>query len=482
MAINFPTSIDTLTNPTASDPVTAPSHAGQHSDVNDAVEALEAKVGADSSAVNTSHDFKLGGVATGDKAVSLTGTETLTNKTLTAPVLKTNVTVGETGVTTGSILMKGLTSGTVTVKTADAAGTYTLTLPTDDGTASQFLQTNGSGVLTWAAPAGGGDALVANPLSQFAATTSLQLLGVMSDETGTGALVFATSPTLVTPVLGTPASGTLTNCTGLPLAGVVDSTTEALGVGSLEVGHASDTTITRTGAGAIAVEGVAVLLSGGALGTPSSGTLTNATGLPVAGIAASTVTALGVGSIELGHASDTTIARVSAGVASIEGVNILTTAGGTLTGNITLGENTSIALDPAGSADGKYTGITVTGTAGEALAFGDVIVLDVTAGKWFKGSVSAAAAADGDLRGGTGMCVLAAAGDASATTVLLMGTCRADANFPALTIGSVVYATTAGDITVTRPSTTDHIIKVLGYALTADEIMFCPSMDYITNT
>ena len=151
-------------------------------------------------------------------------------------------------------------------------------------------------------------------------------------------------------------------------------------------------------------------------------------------------------------------------------------------GTISLSENASITLDPAGSADGKYSGITVTGTAGEALAFGDVIVLDVTAGKWFKGSVSAAVAADGDLRGGTGMCVLAAAGDASATTILLQGICRADANFPALTIGSVVYATTAGDITVTQPSTVDHIIKVLGYALTADEIYFNPSMDYITHT
>jgi hypothetical protein len=150
-------------------------------------------------------------------------------------------------------------------------------------------------------------------------------------------------------------------------------------------------------------------------------------------------------------------------------------------GTITLAENTSIALDPAGSADGKYTGLTITGVAGEALVFGDVIVLDVTAGKWFKGSVSAAAGADGDLRGGTGMCVLAAAGDASATNILLNGTCRADANFPALTIGSVVYATTSGDITVTRPSTTDHVIKVLGFALTADEILFNPSMDYITN-
>ncbi len=67
----------------------------------------------------------------------------------------------------------------------------------------------------------------------------------------------------------------------------------------------------------------AKVASGGALGTPSSGTLTNATGLPVAGIAASTSTALGVGSLELGHASDTTLARVSAGLMSVEGATLL---------------------------------------------------------------------------------------------------------------------------------------------------------------
>ena len=60
------------------------------------------------------------------------------------------------------------------------------------------------------------------------------------------------------------------------------------------------------------------------IGTPSAGILTNATGLPVAGITASTITALGVGSLELGHATDTTLARVSAGVVSIEGVNVVT--------------------------------------------------------------------------------------------------------------------------------------------------------------
>lgn len=56
-----------------------------------------------------------------------------------------------------------------------------------------------------------------SPLSQFSATTSAQLLGVISDETGTGLLVFATSPVLTTPNLGTPSAAVLTNATGLPL-------------------------------------------------------------------------------------------------------------------------------------------------------------------------------------------------------------------------------------------------------------------------
>jgi len=69
-------------------------------------------------------------------------------------------------------------------------------------------------------------------LAQFGSTTSAQLLGVISDETGTGSLVFATSPTLVTPLLGTPASGTLTNCTGLPFdAGVSNKPTTLSGYG-----------------------------------------------------------------------------------------------------------------------------------------------------------------------------------------------------------------------------------------------------------
>lgn len=59
MATNFPTSLDSLTNPQPTDELTNPSHADQHANANDAIEALEAKVGVNGSSVATSLDFKV---------------------------------------------------------------------------------------------------------------------------------------------------------------------------------------------------------------------------------------------------------------------------------------------------------------------------------------------------------------------------------------------------------------------------------------
>jgi hypothetical protein len=84
-----------------------------------------------------------------------------------------------------------------------------------------YISTGTSSSADWKLVNGSGFGLVANPLSQFAATTSAQLAGVLTDETGTGAAVFANSPALTTPNIGTPSAGTLTNCTGLPAAGLI---------------------------------------------------------------------------------------------------------------------------------------------------------------------------------------------------------------------------------------------------------------------
>jgi hypothetical protein len=229
-----------------------------------------------------------------------------------------------------------------------------------------------------------------------------------------------TSPTLTTPVLGTPSSGTLTNCTGLPVSGITASTATAIGVGSIELGHATDTTIARSAAGVVTIEGVevvtlsrtqtltnktltsptlttpvlgtpssgtltsctglpvstgisglgtgvatalavntgsagAVVLFNGALGTPSSGTLTNATGLPVSGITSSTSTALGLGSIELGHATDTTLSRSSAGVLAVEGVIVPTVSSTSTLTNKTLTSPTINAGALSGTFSGDHT-------------------------------------------------------------------------------------------------------------------------------
>ena len=184
--------------------------------------------------------------ATGTLA-TLAGSETFTNKTLTSPTMTTPT--------------LGVASATSINKVAITAPATSATLTIADGktlTASNTLTFTGTDASSVAFGAGGTVAYTANKLSAFAATTSSELAGVISDETGSGALVFATSPTLVTPILGTPTSGTLTNCTGLPVSGISASTTTALGVGSIELGHATDTTIARSSAGVITVEGVVV--------------------------------------------------------------------------------------------------------------------------------------------------------------------------------------------------------------------------------
>jgi len=113
--------------------------------------------------------------------VGTTNTQTLTNKTLTSPVV-TGLTLNDSSVVfEGSSADANETTLTVTNPTADR----TITLPDATGTV----------------------ALTNNKLDVFAATSSAELRTVISDETGTGGLVFADTPTLVTPNIGA-ATGT----------------------------------------------------------------------------------------------------------------------------------------------------------------------------------------------------------------------------------------------------------------------------------
>ena len=201
------------------------------------------------------------------------------NQTFSGGVNKVTITAPATGSTLTIAEGKTLTASN------------TLTFSGTDGSTLNVGTGGTLGALATVTPGTGVDAFLATP-------SSANLAAAVTDETGSGALVFATSPALTTPDLGTPSALTLTNATGLPVSGITASTSSALGVGSIELGHASDTTITRASAGVIAVEGdtVATLtatqtltnktltsptFTTPVLGTPSSGTLTSCTGLPI---------------------------------------------------------------------------------------------------------------------------------------------------------------------------------------------------------
>ena len=144
-----------------------------------------------------------------------------------------------------------------------------------------------------------------------------------------------------------------------------------------------------------------------------------------------------------------------------------------------LTENNPIIYDAALSADGTYSGLVIAGTAGATLAFGDVVYLAVADSRWELADASAVSTG----AQWTGICVLAAASDGSATTILLLGNIRADTAFPTLTVGAPVYLSeTAGDVTNTAPTTEDSVTRVLGYGIDGNTMYWNPSNDWATHT
>jgi hypothetical protein len=197
------------------------------------------------------------------------------------------VALGVAGTSTGTLTLAGSSSGVVTVKPAAAAGTWSLTLPTTAGTASQVLQTDGSGNTSWVTISGSGtvNSGTANQMAFYSATGTA-VSGNANVTVSTGALTLG--------VAGTAAGSLVLSGSGS--GAVTINTAAAAGTWSLTL-----PTTAGTSGGLLQTNGSGVTswttpVSGSLVGTTGTQTLTNKRITPRVSSAASITSPLAVNS------------------------------------------------------------------------------------------------------------------------------------------------------------------------------------------
>ena len=202
-------------------------------------------------AASTTIEIALGTNTSGSYVATITGGTGVTSSAATTGEGTTHsLSIGQDVATSASVTFAGLTlnSGSMVFEGAtpdDFETTLAVTDPTADRTVTLPDAT-------------GTVALTNNKLSVFAATTSAELAGVLSDETGTGALVFADTPTLVTPNIGAATGTSLVLSGDLTVNGTtttINSTTVTIDDKNIELGSSAEPTDAGADGGGLTLKG-----------------------------------------------------------------------------------------------------------------------------------------------------------------------------------------------------------------------------------